>query len=78
MAKTYPVPKIGLNVQEAARASGLGVDVIRAAVQRGELPAKGFGLHGPGRRFVILTANLERWLSPDKKPSAPAEISAHG
>ena len=47
-----------MSIVEAARRSGLGRSTLYEAIARGELKVR-----KAGRRSLILTADLQRWLS---------------
>lgn len=50
-------PKLSYSVREAADATGLSVDTIRAAIRTGRLEAR-----YPTSKGVILATELDRWL----------------
>ena len=47
-----------ISILDAVRLSGIGRSSIYQAIRRGELP-----IRKSGRRSLILTADLQRWLS---------------
>jgi excisionase family DNA binding protein len=47
-----------ISILDAVRLSGIGRSSIYQAIRRGELP-----IRKSGRRSLILTADLKRWLS---------------
>jgi len=53
-----PVEPYAISILEAVRLSGIGRSSIYQAIGRGELP-----IRKSGRRSLILTADLHRWLS---------------
>lgn len=69
---TAAIPRITLNVTEAATATGLSVDTIKAAIRRGELPARRSGrlkrdsnkgnAGDPAGRYLIRIKDLEAWI----------------
>lgn len=63
-----------LSLSAAARAYGLSRDLLRQAIQRGELPAS-----RPGLRTVrILCADIEAWLRAHRvQPSSPLAARDH-
>lgn len=50
--------QLAVSVRQAADATSLSERIIRAAINRRDLPARRVGT-----RLVILTADLEAWLS---------------
>jgi excisionase family DNA binding protein len=52
------MPPIAISILEAVRLSGISRSSIYQAIRRGELP-----IRKSGRRTLILTADLQRWLS---------------
>jgi excisionase family DNA binding protein len=52
------VEPYAISISEAVRLSGIGRSSIYQAIGRGELP-----IRKSGRRSLILTADLQRWLS---------------
>ena len=54
-----------ISILDAVRLSGIGRSSIYQAIRRGELPIRKLG-----RRSLILTADLQRWLS--KLPTGEA------
>ena len=53
-----PVEPYAVSILEAVRLSGIGRSSIYQAIGRGELP-----IRKSGRRSLILTADLQQWLS---------------
>ena len=53
-----PVEPYAISISEAVRLSGIGRSSIYQAIRRGEL-----SIRKSGRRSLILTADLQRWLS---------------
>jgi excisionase family DNA binding protein len=60
-----PVEPYAISILEAVRLSGIGRSSIYEAIRRGEL-----SIRKSGRRSLILTADLQRWLS--ELPSSEA------
>ena len=52
------VEPYAISILEAVRLSGIGRSSIYEAIRRGEL-----AIRKSGRRSLILTADLQRWLS---------------
>jgi excisionase family DNA binding protein len=50
--------ELAVSIAEAARRSGLGRSTVYEAIARGELKVR-----KAGRRSLILTADLQQWLS---------------
>lgn len=59
--------KLAYNLDEAAAASGVSVDIIRRAVRAKNIPVR-----FPTSRPIILRADLEAWLeaTPTERPVA--------
>jgi excisionase family DNA binding protein len=57
--------ELAISIAEAARRSGLGRSTVYEAIARGELKVR-----KAGRRSLILTADLQQWLS--ELPTAEA------
>jgi excisionase family DNA binding protein len=49
---------LAVSINEACKLAGIGRSSIYQAIRRGELP-----IRKSGRRSLILTADLQRWLS---------------
>jgi excisionase family DNA binding protein len=49
---------LAVSINEACKWAGIGRSSIYQAIRRGELP-----IRKSGRRTLILTADLQRWLS---------------
>lgn len=58
---TSPRPRLFLRLNEAAEACGVSQDVMRAAVQTGNLRAKRAGKDGGGL-YLFRPADLEAWF----------------
>lgn len=57
--------KLALSTEEAAEACAVSKDVIKAAIRRGDLPAKRSGRRENGTgagKYLIRVADLEAWL----------------
>lgn len=65
------VPRIGLTVEEAAAAAGIGRTMMFKEMKEGRLTARKVG-----RRTVIPLSELERWLSSQPKAEGVGRAAA--
>ncbi len=65
------VPRLTLSIEETARALGVGLDHVYAAVRGGRLPHVRFGA-----RVVVPVTALERWLHEEATRQAQETAAA--
>ena len=64
-----PIPRLSLNVREAAAALGLREGTVRELIRRRELTVVKVGGGTVKARWVIRIEDLKRWLERNRRPA---------